>query len=1133
MDPLSATASIIALVQAAVAVSKGVRFLRSFGQIPFEFTELLNELSTLHAVIEQVEAALREWETLRPTASYSTSSQSVDSSKVLSLKDNLAQVVKELDDLCRRLEAPRKKRRKHEHDEQNPVSKLRWQKEKSNIERLRYKAQYSRDLLSLCFSAFSSSQAQQHVKVTLDMQQMLYTAAGNIIQLQTQNTKAEEGSRTILKHLQESVDQLKQNLADQKLPQSSEHGVGASKQLLNPKSMVQFQATLVRECSSTCNCNCHQMRHSHSPRWLTTLIGNLFLQYNTIPVFQSPTCDGLTCTAKSLPSVRLYYAFPYWLVARSIEFNVSWSSLFGLGSSLHIRVPRVLMSHPIWRAIQFGDIHWVQLSLANKSVLPTDVDRWGHSLVTVALHNHQYDLARLFAQQGCDIHSKDIFGQTAASTARLMKSITYSSPDIIQKMDASKNLLEEFSLRQQMRETVQSSKVHQAIIQDGDEILLAFTEASSVEINQLDGFGFAPLHWATYRRKSKIVRVLLEAGAAPDIMSRKGDTPLYIAANSRDVDSARLLLESGADVNLSNPFTGYTAIFAAYRHAEISRLILDYGAHLRRETIHGLQTPLYYAAQESYDREPNCEDRSSWAEWFQCLLSAGLDIDNQSGKHAIAPIMLSLWNRNAILLELLIDAGARLDLVDSKQRGILHWAVLSTTTESIEILRRAKISSINPDLPDAEGETPLMWLASRMYASDENLAAGERRVTQDEFWAFKNLVDEIRERNRETRQLNPTTKERDEGVFEIDASMEIASDSNNSVVGWWGGSRVIRARSTSSGCDEFLDFEDESGLVDPLARRILAERLGDALNLAPKEVEEFKYFCTAGSYFRLRNHEGGIVMPGTKHYRRGKKGKREEYTFSDVPWKAILDAAESRIERMAGADDRTRLFEEVMRGLPGRKSTPRWDKSPANPNAKPTTPYSRYRTKEGEEAPTNAQMLKSFGEAAGLDDGGLNFVSAQITWWDAMGDDDRPPILGSSKRKHTVANSSDSDAASTTSTSLAEPRWAVSGGRLGRDHTFADVPSHYARDRLVHYTLTQLDSGKHDQALAALCPDLDQSEITAYSKCIAEGRVVSGKDEAGENHVLKGRNGNRGHKRASQGGEHSGKKTKRTKTPKA
>lgn len=186
-------------------------------------------------------------------------------------------------------------------------------------------------------------------------------------------------------------------------------------------------------------------------------------------------------------------------------------------------------------------------------------------------------------------------------------------------------------------------------------------------------------------------------------------------------------------------------------------------------------------------------------------------------------------------------------------------------------------------------------------------------------------------------------------------------------------------------------------------------------------------------------------------------------------------------------------------------------------------------------------MLKYFGEAAGLDAPELSFVSAQITWWDAMGDDDRSPTLGPAKRNHTTAARSGRHAASTTTSgSPKSPRWGVSGGRLGRDHTFADVPSHYARDRLMHYTITQLDSDQHEQIFAALCPDLNQAQIATYSKCIAEDRVISEEDdESGpgledgksQDHVPRKRDGNRGTKRASQGGQHSGKETKRAKAP--
>ncbi|KAI0537860.1 ankyrin [Xylaria digitata] len=761
MDPLSATASIIALVQAGVGISKGVRFLRSLGQIPLEFSDLLNEFSTLQAAIEQVEAALREWETLSPTANYSPSFRNVNTSNISSLKDDLAQVVNELDTLCDRIRVPRKQGRnqgeKQGCGEHKSVSKLRWQKEKANIARLRHKAQHSRELLSLCFSAFSSSQTKQHMKVTLEIQEVLSTAAENIVQLQNRNTEVEEGSQAILKQLQVSINQLKQELAEQKLPLGTEqtnarpkYGIangdlGASGLSATPKSVIQFQMVLVRQCSFTCTCNCHQIKYSHSPRWLTNLIGNLFIQYNAIPTFRRPICDKLTCTAKSSSSTRLYYTFPHWLVARAVELDISWSSLTGTGSSLHIRVPRVLELHGIWKAIKLGDLRWIRIQLANKSVLPTDVDRWGQSLAKLALLDGDFKLAKFFVQQGCDIHSKDIFGGTAASTAWRIK----VSDGVHQKRHDFEDL-SELSLHHRMREAIQSSKVHQTILEDEDERLSALIATDSAELNRLDSFGYAPLHWATRWRKSHIVRTLLEAGATPNILSSGGMNPLELAVLSGDLDSARLLLESGADVNLPNPFTGYTPIFSMPGDAKTLRLLLNYGADVQRETMDGLSTPLDYVAASCYDVEHIDGRGSLWAEWLHCLLSAGLDIDNQPGKDAMAPIMLSLWNRNAILLDLLIGAGARLDLVDSRRNGVLHYAALSTTPTSIEILRRVKISNINPDLPNAHGETPLGWLAVRMYASDETLTPGERRVTTDEFWAFKALIEEIRERNKKT-----------------------------------------------------------------------------------------------------------------------------------------------------------------------------------------------------------------------------------------------------------------------------------------------------------------------------------------------------------------------------------------------
>jgi cytohesin len=60
----------------------------------------------------------------------------------------------------------------------------------------------------------------------------------------------------------------------------------------------------------------------------------------------------------------------------------------------------------------------------------------------------------------------------------------------------------------------------------------------------------APLFWAV--SKSECLKLLLEAGAKPNIKRDGGQTPLLIAAEKSDYESALLLIMHGADVNLAN-----------------------------------------------------------------------------------------------------------------------------------------------------------------------------------------------------------------------------------------------------------------------------------------------------------------------------------------------------------------------------------------------------------------------------------------------------------------------------------------------------------------------------------------------------------------------------------------------------
>ena len=103
--------------------------------------------------------------------------------------------------------------------------------------------------------------------------------------------------------------------------------------------------------------------------------------------------------------------------------------------------------------------------------------------------------------------------------------------------------------------------------------------------------GFHPLGLAAFFRHPDVVRFLLERGADVDAVARNArikTTALQAAAASGDNESARLLLEAGADVNTTQP-GGFTALHAAAAegNTELMELLLGHGADASARTDDG------------------------------------------------------------------------------------------------------------------------------------------------------------------------------------------------------------------------------------------------------------------------------------------------------------------------------------------------------------------------------------------------------------------------------------------------------------------------------------------------------------------------------------------------------------------
>ena len=97
-----------------------------------------------------------------------------------------------------------------------------------------------------------------------------------------------------------------------------------------------------------------------------------------------------------------------------------------------------------------------------------------------------------------------------------------------------------------------------------------------------------PTCWAAYRGNTEVLKVLLDAGADPNIADGYGNSPLHWAAKQGLERIAQLLIKSGADVN-STDKCGQTPLYWAARvgHRDVVKVLLSAGADPDKRNVRG------------------------------------------------------------------------------------------------------------------------------------------------------------------------------------------------------------------------------------------------------------------------------------------------------------------------------------------------------------------------------------------------------------------------------------------------------------------------------------------------------------------------------------------------------------------
>ena len=222
-----------------------------------------------------------------------------------------------------------------------------------------------------------------------------------------------------------------------------------------------------------------------------------------------------------------------------------------------------------------------------------------------------------------------------------------------------------------------------------------------------------PLHFACFRGKPEIARLLLDHGAQVNAKNYQGEIPLHLMSRG-EYDSpdegarvAKLLLERGTDINAQDEL-GWTPLHSASYHGrhEISQFLLLCGAKVELENCLG-ETALHLVQEGRYGTH-------NGVRVAQLLLDAGLDV-NVRDKRNWAPLHAACYYGRLKVAQVLLERGAITMAVDDQGKTALH-CVLQGIHESLKAgCRIAELlleGGVDPNIQDDNLETPL-HVASR------------------------------------------------------------------------------------------------------------------------------------------------------------------------------------------------------------------------------------------------------------------------------------------------------------------------------------------------------------------------------------------------------------------------------------
>jgi ankyrin repeat protein len=190
-----------------------------------------------------------------------------------------------------------------------------------------------------------------------------------------------------------------------------------------------------------------------------------------------------------------------------------------------------------------------------------------------------------------------------------------------------------------------AEEIHDAAREGNADKVKALLAKNPELVKAKDPRGMTPLHFASFRGHTELVKLLIKAGAVVDAGDQRGTTPLIGAAYFGHKEIAEVLIAGGADINRKFVDGRTPLLFTIFRgHKELTELLIAKGASLKVTDKLG-STPLLLAAMSGHKAI------------VELLLAKGEDIDAANSRGS-TPLSAAAREGHKEIVELLTAKGA-------------------------------------------------------------------------------------------------------------------------------------------------------------------------------------------------------------------------------------------------------------------------------------------------------------------------------------------------------------------------------------------------------------------------------------------------------------------------------------------